>query len=399
MSAATPAEAPGAPGGLAHGDHLDDDVRADLWARAPRTFDAASPRSVLAASLGAVLYVPANRPTLADDLVARRREGALAVVVDLEDGVPDGSGAGLAEHVGRVLRVVARVEPVDRPVIFVRPRSAAGLADVLRAAGRAAHVLAGVVAPKYRPGPSSSAWWSTAEAESRARGRPFWVVPVLEHTDLAYRERRVRHLTAVRADLAAHACALSARVGGTDLSGYFGLRRDRDTTIYDLRVVADVIADVVNVLGRGPRPWFVSGPVWEYFGPRERLLRTPLRTTPFTDHDLEGLRADLVRSDLDGLLREAALDRANGLWGKTVIHPSHVAVVHAVQPVSHAEYRDARDVLRGTADGARRSAFGDKMNEGRPHRAWARQIVRRAGAFGVLRPGRSFVDLLAAAAP
>jgi citrate lyase beta subunit len=91
------------------------------------------------------------------------------------------------------------------------------------------------------------------------------------------------------------------------------------------------------------------------------------------------------------------LDRANGLTGKTVIHPSHVAAVHALSVVTHEECRDAVDVL-GTAasGGAVASAFRNKMNESKPHAAWAARIMLRARVFGVAHPTTSFVDLLGA---
>jgi len=49
-----------------------------------------------------------------------------------------------------------------------------------------------------------------------------------------------------------------------------------------------------------------------------------LRQTPFDERKAGGLRRQLMNTDLDGLMRETMLDRANGLTGKSVIHPSHV---------------------------------------------------------------------------
>jgi citrate lyase beta subunit len=109
------------------------------------------------------------------------------------------------------------------------------------------------------------------------------------------------------------------------------------------------------------------------------------------------LRAELIANDLDGLIREVALDRANGLSGKSVIHPSHVGPVHALSVVTHEEYADAVDVMStGAAGGAAASSFGNKMNESKPHTAWAERILVRAQVFGVARESVSFVDLLAA---
>ncbi|WP_175087908.1 HpcH/HpaI aldolase/citrate lyase family protein, partial [Candidatus Frankia nodulisporulans] len=115
------------------------------------------------------------------------------------------------------------------------------------------------------------------------------------------------------------------------------------------------------------------------------------------------MRSALVSSDLDRLIREVVLDRANGLCGKTVIHPSHIPAVHALQVVSQEEYADAETILTGNAQtgnagGVRRSAYANKMNELGPHRAWAEAVLRRARAFGVLREGDTFVEVLAATA-
>ena len=127
------------------------------------------------------------------------------------------------------------------------------------------------------------------------------------------------------------------------------------------------------------------------------MFATRLRHSPF-EPDAEGLRERLLAHDLDGLLREVALDRANGLLGKTCIHPSHVATVHAVSVVTHEEYSDAADILceEHTGGGVLRSAYTNKMNEVKPHRAWALRTMRRAEVFGVARPDVTFVELLAA---
>jgi len=58
------------------------------------------------------------------------------------------------------------------------------------------------------------------------------------------------------------------------------------------------------------------------------VLKPLLRMSPFAEHDPGGekLRRQILRQSLDGLIREILLDRANGLTGKTIIHPSHAAI-------------------------------------------------------------------------
>jgi citrate lyase beta subunit len=194
------------------------------------------------------------------------------------------------------------------------------------------------------------------------------------------------------------------RVGATDLSAAYGLRRARDLTVWDVRVVADTIGAVVNVFGRvgadHATDYVVAGPVWEYFPATERVFKPLLRESPFVGHQERALRTTLIAADLDGLIREVVLDRANGLVGKTVIHPTHVAAVHALSVVAPEEYADACDILATDAGGgASASSFGNKMNESKPHTAWARRTMLRAHAFGIAREGVSFVDLLGAGLP
>jgi citrate lyase beta subunit len=189
---------------------------------------------------------------------------------------------------------------------------------------------------------------------------------------------------------------LCVRIGATDMSSAFGLRRSRDLTIYDVQAVASIIGDVVNIFGRPELGWVISGAVWEHFGTAERVLRPQLRSTPFEAANEVELRQRILMGNLDGLIREIELDQANGLLGKTVIHPSHVPVVHSMLVVSHEEYLDALDIAGNPGGGAMASSYGNKMNESKPHGAWAVRTLLRARAFGVARQGVGFVELLEA---
>ena len=190
---------------------------------------------------------------------------------------------------------------------------------------------------------------------------------------------------------------LTVRIGATDLCGLFGIRRDRDLSIYDVGVAADLITQVVNHLGRSDGTGFaITGPVWEYFANHERILRPQLRQTPFDERHAAGLRRQLMSSDLDGLMRETLLDRANGLTGKSVIHPLHIAAgARAGRGAARGVPGRARRARSGVAaGGVRRSEYRNKMNEMRPHRIWAERTMLRADVFGVAAPGISHVDIL-----
>jgi len=285
------------------------------------------------------------------------------------------------------------------PLTFVRVRHPGQIPLVVAGLGDHAEALSGFVLPKFTDvtGPAY------LEALGRARattGLPLLAMPVIESPEVIHRESRVRTLLAIAELLDEHRdLVLAVRLGATDLSGAYGIRRGRDLTVYDVRLVCEVISDVVNVLGRADGTGHVvTGSVWEYFQGTDRLFKPLLRETPFAEHDAPALREQLLMRDLDGLIREVVLDKANGLTGKTVIHPTHVAAVHALSVVTHEEYADACDILGAdmSGGGVRASSYRNKMNEARPHRAWAERTLRRADAFGVARENVTFVDLLAA---
>lgn len=382
--------------GTRHFRHLDPATQSALFLHHPQPFDDSDDRERLAVALGATLYVPATRRDLAATVTRRAAEGVTSMVLDLEDAVADDEvEEGLRNTVDTLDRL-AGTEAANM-LLFVRVRTPDGVERIAADLGDGVGALTGFVLPKFGAD-TGRAFLDAVSAASARLGKRLYAMPVLESSELVHRQTRDHELQAVSVLLAEHRQqVLAVRIGATDMCGTFGIRRDRDLTIYDVRVVVDVIADVVNYLGRTDGTGFViTGPVWEYFADHERMFRPMLRATPFEEHDAVLFRQQLVSRDLDGLLREITLDRANGIHGKTVIHPSHVAAVHALSAVTHEEYHDAVDILGGDTGGVRPSDYRNKMNERRPHRTWAQQTLLRASVFGVTHKGVTFVDLLTA---
>jgi citrate lyase beta subunit len=381
---------------MRHFDFLDDADRARLFFRAPERFDTKAETRLLATALGATLYCPATRPKLADDLSRRFAEGVTSMVVCLEDSIPDDALVEGERNAIAQLRHFASTGP-DGPLVFVRVRSPEQIPMIVDGLGAEAAVLTGFVLPKFTDANGAAYLHAVADASAVVE-RTVFAMPVMESPEIGRGETRVPTLAAVRRLLDQfREYVLAVRIGATDLSGQYGLRRSREHTVYDLALIASVIGDVVNALGRDDDGHVITGPVWEYFSSSERIFKPQLRESPFIRHDERKLRAELIAHDLDGLIREVSLDRANGLVGKSVIHPSHVAAVNALSVVSHEEYLDALDILGTSAGGGvASSAYGNKMNESKPHSAWARRTELRGRVFGVAHPDVSFVDLLGA---
>lgn len=367
---------------MRHFGHLGVDVRRRLFLVEPAAFDRHAPAATLATALGATLYLPATRGTLVSDVRRQAARGVTSMVLCLEDAIADGEVAAAEANLVDGLRALAEPVgaagpgPVGLPLLFVRVRGPEQIGVLVGRLGPAARLLSGFVLPKFTEENGARYLDAVADAEL-ACGQRMFAMPVLESPELAHLEHRRLELLGIAALLAKYRDrVLAVRLGVTDLCAAYGLRRSPESTAYDLALVAGVIGDVVNVLGRADGSGFtVTGPVWEYF---------PLGRSG---------------AELTGLLREIALDRVNGLLGKTCVHPSQVPAVHASLVVGHEEYCDARDVLGSAAErggGVVGSAYANKMNEVKPHRAWAERVLGRAELFGVARAGVGFAELFAA---
>lgn len=364
-----------------------------------------SPKRLLATGLGASLYSPATRPTLAQDILKNSARGVSSAIMCLEDSIADEDVPAAQINLTKTLAELDAMEDKEYfPLLFVRIRNAEHLAVVAKENHEYLHLLTGFVFPKFENLSGSASDYLLVlndinDSLSLPNDRKLYFMPVLESPELIYGETRSATLTGIKELLFKnYDTALAVRIGATDMSSPFALRRSRDLTIYNVHVVASAIGDIINSLGRAGSDGFViTGAVWEHFPDRERLFKPHLRQSPFnTDVDAKRIRQEIILQDLDGLIREVEIDRANGILGKTVIHPIHVALVNSMSVVTHEEYSDALDIIGAseTGMGARASVYRNKMNEQKPHYAWAKKTILRSRAFGVANPNVTLVDFL-----
>jgi citrate lyase beta subunit len=393
---------------MRHFAFLDDSQTDQLFHKRPQEVAVDSPAPLLAAFLGATLYCPGDRPRIIEAVVKQAARGCVSMVLCLEDSIADSAVDGAEINVAEAITGLHRLsldEPdINLPLLFVRVRTPEQMLRVAEACGAGLDLLSGFVVPKFENEAGYAEAFFVAlqqiqlltGADGSAGGKRLRLMPILESPSMIHSETRTSALASIREILHENRNdVLAARIGATDLSSAFGLRRSRDLTVYDVQVVASVISDIVNVLGRSDDNFVITGTVWEHYE-TERILRPQLRLTPFVEANERELRHRLLLGGLDGLIREISLDQANGLLGKTVIHPSHIPVVHAMSVVSHEEFLDASVILNDVTGGASASPYGNKMNEAKPHSTWAHRTMLRAEAFGVASESTTFVDLLEA---
>ncbi|WDM23020.1 HpcH/HpaI aldolase/citrate lyase family protein [Paenibacillus polymyxa] len=373
-----------------------------------------SPKSILAYAIGAALYMPATRSEVAEEIKNGKHEGLTTVILDLEDAIGDQqvgqAEQSLAQQLFQLLSYVrtGMMSEQQLPLLFVRVRSVEQLERLLNGLGESLSLLTGFVLPKFSSDNGRAYFALIAEynrsmhtgAGNENNMPVLYGLPILESSKIIYRETRWKELLSIKEILDEYQeYVLNVRIGATDFSSLYGLRRSPDITIYEIAVIRDCIADIINLFGRVGSNYVISGPVWEYFSHRERVFKPQLRVSPFEDalgklgrH----LRMDFISDAVDGLIREVMMDKENGIIGKTIIHPSHIKPVQAMYAVTHEEYMDALEIVERNDGslGVFKSTYANKMNEIKPHLNWAHRIINRSKVYGVLHEQQHFVSLL-----
>lgn len=375
-----------------------------LFYEKPKTFNKYTQRELLAYGLGATLYMPATRPNIHQDILSKKHEGLTSLVMDLEDAVGDNE-LGLAEErlIEELLKLYGEFQKNyitmdDLPLMFIRIRSLEQLIRIKEKLGGAITLLTGVVLPKFCLETGEQLLAEIVKIHTDQQ--PFYALPILETDNIIQKESRMNELIGIKSLLDQYKeNVLNVRIGATDFCGLYGIRRSVDTTVYEIAVLRDCIADIINVFQRSNSPYVISGPVWEYFSAKPRMLKPQLRQTPFRErYGDEGLkwRSELIDQNMDGLIREIMMDIANGLTGKTIIHPTHIKVVQALNVLSYEEYMDACAIIEAANGeiGVKKSNFANKMNEIKPHYYWAQKIILKSQLYGVLHEGFTNIDLI-----
>ncbi|RMO92215.1 hypothetical protein ALQ33_03147 [Pseudomonas syringae pv. philadelphi] len=299
-------------------------------------------------ALGATLYMPATRDDIVDVVFGDKIPELRSLVVCLEDAVAltdvDTALLNLRQVLTRIQDRGGR--PADGPLLFVRPRDAA-MARILNDWPLMAHVD-GFVVPKL----SLTNLFSWQQAVTNPA---LALMPTLETPEVFNPGAMVELGQALKASLDERIIAL--RIGGNDLMGCLGLRRNPAMTLYStpMGYVIPMLAGVMGAQG-----FALTAPVFEQ-------LATP-----------------------DVLELELALDMTNGLVGKTAIHPSQVNIIQNALRVSLEDMNAARMILNSVAPAVFK--YNDAMCEPATHYKWATHIMERAKWHGVLPAPASIMD-------
>lgn len=290
-------------------------------------------------ALGATLYMPATRADVLEVIGGQKLPGLRSLVICLEDAIAQTDVVSALQLLRGVLRAIGSggVRTDSSPLVFVRPRDsqmAAMLNDWPEI-----NAIDGFVVPKLSL--ASLGQWVEA-----ATNPDLLLMPTLETLDVFSPEAMVHLGAAMREQLGERILAL--RIGGNDLMGCLGLRRNPATTLYQtpMGYVIPMLAGVLGAQG-----FALTAPVFE-------RLATP----------------QLLGDEL-------ALDISHGLVGKTAIHPSQIMQIHDAFRVSIEDLNCAKLIVNESAPAVFK--HDDSMVEPATHYNWAIKIIERAKWHGV----------------
>ena len=337
----------------------------------PTEWNLNSPKEVLQYAVCGLLYMPATNVKIAEDIINKRMPKISSICLCLEDAIGDEMVKKAGGCVKDILRDIYNavhdgiISINDVPLIFIRVREPKQITRLYKLCGtRAFSMLCGFNLPKFDKS-NCDAYLDefdiVLKAYLKSNKRPLYIMPIIESKNVMYRQRRMDQLIYLNDRLVLYSdYVLNIRVGATDFCSLFGIRRNINSTVYDMNVIADCLADVVNVFARN---YVCSGPVWEFF-------------------NSEGTPGAWS----EGLQKELFLDKLNGFIGKTCIHPSQLKYVQESNIVTYEQYKDATAIL-GMADGligVKKGYNNNKMNEVKTHSTWAKKIIGLAEVYGVL---------------
>lgn len=331
-------------------------------------------------------------------ILTNNMEHVTSMVMCFEDAIQEVDVPQAETNVLNQLSIISKalvlgdVSIDDIPLIFLRVRTAAQFVSFSKKLSpEQARVLSGFVFPKF-DSKNAREYLDLLTSLNEQLGCTLYGMPILEGSIIAFRESRIAELNALQRIIAPYKqFILNVRVGATDFSSIFGVRRGINSSIYDILPVRDCLADILNYFNRSEAEYTVSAPVWEYFLAYKKDNIKHLLAEDFHHSLLR--RTSIINDAIDGLLREVILDKANGFVGKTIIHPSHIRFVNGMQAVTREEYEDAMQILQ-TTGGVIKSVKANKMNEINPHRNWASRIRARANAYGVLEDETFYLKLV-----
>ncbi len=282
--------------------------------------------------LGATLFVPSTHKNLKDILKQDKYPNLKSVVIDSEDGIYSDE----LLKAKQIIKDLLEKHQKNSLLVFIRPRDTETLKELLSYEG--IEKIDGFILPKF----------SLDNADSYLdilKNTKHYFMPSIEGQELFDIEK----LKTLKNKLLSYQeRIILVRFGLEDMLRQLSMKRSCKYSIFDYAVCASVLGNFLAVFKSAG--FTVSGGVYPCF------------------------------KDKDGFIKDVKRDLKEGLFSKTIIHPSQIDLAHELYKVSEDELIEAKSLVE--ASKAVINVDG-KMGEVKTMSPYAREIIKRAEVYGV----------------
>ncbi len=196
------------------------------------------------------MYMPGFKD-FAPKILNNSMPGLTTMVMCCEDACPEERVLEAEENIHKTLDTISSavedgtLDADKVPLIFVRVRSLEQFKHFGEGlTAREVKSLCGINFPKFNAENGYEYYAYLKDLNDRF-GEIIYGMPIIEDPEVAYKETRMQELTGIKKILDKYKdLVLQVRVGGTDFSSVFGVRRGVGYSIYDIMTVSNCLMEI-----------------------------------------------------------------------------------------------------------------------------------------------------------
>jgi len=282
--------------------------------------------------LGATLFIPAIHKDLKAVVEGRKYPNLKSVLVDCEDSISD----EVLDLALRNIKELLSNFQKDTCLVFIRPRNIKILKEILSFDG--IEKIDGFILPKFS--------LSNAKEYIQTLESKYLFMPSIEGKEL-FNPKKLLELQEIL--LQHKEQIITIRFGLEDMLRQLKMRRGCEDSIFDFSVTSSILGNFIAIFKSVG--FNISGGVYPCF------------------KDTEGFKKDVLR------------DLKEGLFSKTIIHPSQIEISNELYRVSKKEFEEALNICKSEQQ---LFSQNDKMVEVITMNPWANDIIKRAEVYGLV---------------
>ena len=282
--------------------------------------------------LGATLFIPASHKDINAIVSGSKYPALKSIVIDFEDGLEEELFLSSMQRIESSFELIS----AESPLVFLRAKDRKHLKELLQI--DSISNITGFVLAKF-------SLFSADEYLEVLSESKHLIMPSIEGEELFSHEKL--HLLKEKI-VANKERVLLVRYGLEDMLRQLSMRRSCEESLFDRAATASVLGNFIATFKSAG--FAVSGGVYPCF------------------------------KDVEGFVKDAKRDLKEGLFSKTIIHPSQIEPLHELYKVSKLAFEEAQEI---EASDKKVFAQNSKMAETLTMKNYSNEILSRAKIYGI----------------